>query len=723
MSEQGSSTDDSMTDAETSAPAQDGRSSEPPPEVKAQIRGLLDQAVELHRANRFDEAEAVYRQVLTLDPREANSLTNIGTIFFQRGQLAEGIPFFEASLQAKPNQPNALSNLAHGLTKLGRFEEARDACEKAVDLEPVNADAWNNLGNARRELGDNEGAITAYEQAHALQPTMITALGNLSTLLRGLKLPGAAAETLKRALAIDPYYVDAWNELGNCLQEMKQEEEALAAYEEALKVKPDHPEALSNISVALTALKRFDDAVAYADRAIAARHDYPEAWHNRGNAQRGRKRFEEALADFRRALELKPDLADARNNMGIVLHEQGLRDEALAQFDLAQAINPNLGETHGNRANVLRELNRFDEALAEYDTAIALKKDLRDAHNNRAICLAEMGRIDEAIAEFDEAQRIDPSFAEAPWNRSILLIMAGRDAEGWPDYELRWKRQEFENTPDPYGKAPWLGERDIAGKVLMITAEQGIGDTLQMLRYIPLLADKGIKVVAAVQNALVELTQGVPGVWSVLGERQPIPHWDEYIPTMSLPLAFGGDQASYPRNVPYISVPAEAKARWAERLGPRTKPRIGLAWSGSRDHKNDRNRSVALSTIAPLLDLDAEFISLQIDYREADLPLDARILDLKDEIKSFVDTAAIVEQVDLVISVDTSVAHVTGALGTPLWLLLPYMADFRWYREGDETLWYPSARLWRQGDDRVWPPVIERVKAAAEAWLKEGKGP
>jgi tetratricopeptide (TPR) repeat protein len=597
-----------------------------------------------------------------------------------------------------------------------RFAEARDACDKALALDPDNPDAWNNLGNARRELGDIEGAAEAYQTAYGLHPGMITALGNLSTLLRAMKRPGEAIPVLRRALETDPYFADGWNELGNCLQEVGQHAESLGAYAEALKVNPEHAEALSNTAVALTELKRFDEAIDYADRAIRLRADYADAWHNRGNARRCRKDFDEAIADFRHALSLKPGLANAHNNIGIILHEQGKREEALAEFDQAAALDPNLSEVHGNRANVLRELNRFEEALAEYDAAIALKSGLRDAHNNRAICLAEMRRFPEAIAEFEEAQRIDPEFAEAPWNKSILLIMSGRDEEGWRDYELRWKRQEFLDKPNPYGKKPWLGQTSISGKIVLLTAEQGIGDTLQMLRYIPLLTTQGARVLAAVQNPLVELVRAMPGAWGVLGEREPIPHWDEFVPTMSLPLAFGGRAADYPANIPYLFAPEAAQARWAERLGPKVKPRIALAWSGSRDHKNDHNRSMALETLRPLLDVDAEFISLQIDHRERDLPLDPRILNLQDEIKDFVDTAAIMALCDLVISVDTSAAHLAGALGRPLWLLLPYMPDFRWYLEGDQTPWYPTARLWRQGDDRSWPPVIERVKAEAEAW-------
>jgi tetratricopeptide (TPR) repeat protein len=714
MSEQGpesiSSRDDSMTAAQGA-----------PSDLEAQVRALLDQAVELHRAGRLDEAEGFYRQVLELDPRDPNALTNIGTIFFQRGRIPEGVPYLEASLKAKPNQPNALSNLANGLTALGRFEEAKVACEQAVDLEPANADAWNNLGNARRELGDIDGAVEAYETAFAANPKMASALGNEATLLRAVKRLDETAAVLERALAADPLYVDAWNELGNCLQEQGKVEESLTAYDRALAIQPDHPEAISNSAVALTTLKRFDEAIALCDRALALRPAYADAWHNRGNALRGQKHYEEAAAAFERALALKPEMADAWNNLGIVRHEQGRREEALDAFDQAVTRKPEFGEAHANRANALRELGRLEEALDAYDTAMSRGASRRDATNNRGICLAEMHRFDEAIAAFEEAGRIDPDFAESPWNKSIILLMTGDEAEGWRLYEQRWKREEFKAKPNPYGKTPWLGERDIAGKVLLVTAEQGIGDTLQMLRYAPLLADRGIKVLAAVQNALVDLARQVPGMWGVLGEGQPIPHWDEFVPTMSLPLVFGATRDTIPQDVPYVFAPEAAAARWAERLGPKTAPRVGLVWSGSREHKNDRNRSIPLQTLRPLLDLGAELISLQIDYRDGDLPVlraDGRILDLKDEIKSFADTAGIMEQLDLVISVDTSVAHLAGAMGKPLWLLLPYTPDFRWRLDAADTPWYPTARLWRQGEDRRWEPVVDQLRAAAEAWLK-----
>ncbi len=433
------------------------------------------------------------------------------------------------------------------------------------------------------------------------------------------------------------------------------------------------------------------------------------------------ERDAEAIPDFRQAIALKPELADAHNNLGIALHAMRRNDEALAAFDRALALNPKLGEAHANKGNVLRELRRYEEALDQYDIAIGMNSALRDAMNNKGITLNEMRRFDEALAAFDKAWAADPAFSDAPWNKSIVYIVTQRYEEGWKHYEWRWKRAEFNDKPNPYGKKPWLGDRDIAGKWLMLTAEQGMGDTLQMLRYAPLLAEKGVKVIAAVQNALVDIARTVPGVSIVLGEGKPLPPWDEFIPTMSLPYAFKTTIETVPQNIPYVFATAEAKAKWAGRLGPRTRPRVGLVWSGNKVHKNDHNRSLPLRTLLPLVDLDAQFVSLQVEYRDVDKAVmdeDGRILNLQGEIKSFMDTAALMDQLDLVISVDTSAAHLAGAMGKPLWLLLPYTPDYRWHLDDAHTPWYPTATLVRQSEDRRWEPVIETLKTMGEGWLK-----
>lgn len=696
---------------------------DPDEQRRAQIRAGLEAAVSLHRSGDLDGAEAAYRKVLELDPAEPNCLTNIGTIFFQRGRVEQGVPFLEASLKVKANQPNALSNLANGLTTLGRFAEAREACEQAIMLQPDNAEAFNNLGNCLRELGEPDGAIMAYERAFALNPRLASALGNESTLLRALKRPQEALPVLERCLSANPAYVDAWNEKGNCLQELGRGEEALDAYDRALALQPLHAQAWANKAIAYTGLERWDEAIDAADRAIAIHPAYPEAHNNRGVALRGLKRFEEAQAAFRAAIAIKPDLADSHNNLGITLYELGRAEEAMAAYDKAHALDPNLAEVHANRANILREWGRLDEAMAEYETAISAGAAVRDAKNNRAITLIEMRRMDEAIAAFDDVLATAPDYRDAAFNKSLTYLLKGDYEKGWPVYESRWKRAEFKTKPNPFGKPPWLGQRDIRGKRLLVVAEQGLGDTLQMLRYVPLLVERGAIVIAAVQTALVDLARNVPGIETVLGENQTIPRWDEFIPTMSLPLAMGTLYDTVPNAVPYLWATEEAKAKWAARLGPRTRPRIGLAWSGNKNAPSlfHRLRPIALQTLAPILEFGAEFVSLQIEYPDADrerMQAEGRILDLSGEIKSFMDTAALMDQMDLIVTVDTSVANLAGAMGRPFWVMLPYTSDLRWGLDTPASPWYPTAQPFRQGSERRWEPVIERVRAALAQWMK-----
>jgi tetratricopeptide (TPR) repeat protein len=690
---------------------------------KARIRALLDEAVDRHRAGDFPEARALYEQVLVLDPEDANSLTNLGTICCQTGDVQQGIVFLERSLTVKPDQAHALSNLANALNMTGQFEKARTAIERSVALQPDNADAYNNLGNVRRELGDTEGALEAYEYAFALNPTLIAALGNEATMLRAIRQTERAIVVMDRALRAAPDYADGWNERGNSLQDLRRFEEALESYRKAIEFNPQHVEAMCNSALALTSLGRHEEALALCERAIAIRPDHPDIYNARGNALRVMERPAEAVPDLRKAIALQPTRADAHNSLGIALNDMRRHEEALAMFDRAIQLNPRFAEAHANRGNVMREMRRWEEALDEYDAAIAMGGLIarRDSINNKAITLHEMRRHEEALALFDEAWAVDPDYSDAPWNKAIVYIVTQRYEEGWRHYEWRWKRAEFKDKPNPYGKMPWLGGRSIAGKKILVTSEQGLGDTLQMLRYGPLLAELGAEVTVAVQNPLIELAWTVPGVTNVLGEGETLPPWDEFVPSMSLPYAFRTRADSVPQNVPYLSASPEAKAKWAQRLGRKTRPRIGLTWSGNKGHKNDHNRSVPLRLLEPLLDLDADFISLMIDYRDGDKAVLMRrpeILDLSAEITSLMDTAGLMEQLDLVISVDTSVAHLAGALNKPLWLMLPYTPDYRWHLDTPKTPWYPSATLVRQDVERQWEPVVTRLKAMAEDWLR-----
>jgi tetratricopeptide (TPR) repeat protein len=337
------------------------------------------------------------------------------------------------------------------------------------------------------------------------------------------------------------------------------------------------------------------------------------------------------------------------------------------------------------------------------------------AYVNYGVALQWLGRFQDAIAAFDRALQLDSDCVDAHWNSALLRLMHGDYETGWKQYEWRWRKPDFNQVGRPGGPM-WLGQTPLEGIRLYLVNEQGFGDTLQMMRYAALARERGATVLLNVDPALKELAATVPGVARVVSGGDPVAY-DMWTPMMSLPLAFGTTLETVPNKVPYISADPAKVAAWRERLGETRRPRVGLAWSGRAAHANDRNRSLRLAELVPLLDADAEFISLQREYREADRPLlaDLPIRDVSEQLTNFSDTAALIEILDLVIAVDTSVAHLAGALARPFCVMIAYVPDFRWGLTGDTTPWYPTAKLLRQPRPGDWGSVIDRARAEIAA--------
>jgi len=480
-------------------------------------------------------------------------------------------------------------------------------------------------------------------------------------------------------LRVLPNHFDAQHLLGVLRHQQGRNAEALKLIRAALQQRPNEVVALTNCGAVLNELKRFDETLASCNKAIAIKPDHAEAFNNRGFALKELKRVDEALASFDKAIALKPNYADAFNNRGMALHA----------------------------------LKRLDEALASYDKAIVLRPNYADALNNRGIVLYELKRHGEALASFDKAIAVRRDYAHAHWNRAQLRLITGDFARGWAEHEWRLTSNAFlkRNFPQPL----WLGDEEINGKAILLHSEQGFGDTIQFCRYVPLVADRGARVILEVQKPLQELMTGLTGVIEVISKGEPLPDFDFQCPLLSLPLAFQTRLETIPSATPYLRPPAEALNTWQARLGPKRRARIGLVWSGNAGHKRDQDRSISLHALLPLLDIDATFVSLQKDVRPADaavLDQHGRILNFCDALGSFSDTAALISQLDLIISVDTSVAHLAGALGKPVWVLLTFVPDWRWLLDRDDNPWYPSARLFRQDDMRTWDSVIVSIREA-----------
>ncbi len=474
-----------------------------------------------------------------------------------------------------------------------------------------------------------------------------------------------------------------------CLQYMKQAmsfhrsgeiDHALAFYDQAIAVDPAYTAAHFNKGIALRQLGRYDEELEAFNQTIAINPSYAEAHFQRGFALQELNRYDEALTAWDQALALNPAHVASYFNKGIALQKLRRYSEALTAFDQLLAINPAYADVHFNRGFVLQELGSYDEALTAFNQALDINPDYAEAHYNRGIVQQKLQRYDEALSSYNRAISINPDFALSHWNKSLLLLLTGEYEEGWRLYE--WRHKVTKPLAGPFAKPLWLGNAEVIGKTILLYQEQGYGDTIQMLRYLPLLADLHTRVILSVPGSLLPLAVKLAGVANVFSNEEPLPEFDLHCPFMSLPLAFKTTLENIPADVPYLKAPENKVDWWQSRLGGKTRPRIGLVWSGVSGYGNDRNRSISLEDILPLLDRNAEFHSLQIEYRDTDQHLltlhKDRLRDHSKEIVDFGDTAAIIEEMDLVISVDTAVAHLAGALGKPVWILLPYEPDFRW---------------------------------------------
>jgi tetratricopeptide (TPR) repeat protein len=499
-------------------------------------------------------------------------------------------------------------------------------------------------------------------------------------------------------------------ELGTAHAQQGRYAQAVDALRESLVLDPANPRAHNNLGAALQGVAQLAGAVASYDRAVALDPGYAEAWVNRGLALRGLGRVGEALASFERALGLEPGHAGWWNHRGRALRALGRPQEALESFERASALEPDAARFWNNRGNALQDLGRLEEALASYDRAVALSPDYAEAHGNRAQALRYLMRLDEALAGCDRALALDPRYAEAGWNKSLILLLLGRYREGWELHEQRLRTEEAKGRYPAFpGKLDWRGREDLGGKRLLVHSEQGLGDAIQFCRYLPGLSRSVGELIVQVPRPLVPLVASLDCALTVVAKGSALPAFDAACPMMSLPLVFGTTLETIPARIPYLHADPAKVVQWQARLGERSRPRVGLAWSGATIHRKDRDRSVPLDRLDGLVALPGiEWHSLQKEVRPGDLDALNRsgIRQHQQDLGDFSDTAALVACLDLVIGVDTSVVHLSGALGKPVWVLLPHAPDFRWLLERTDSPWYPTARLYRQPGFGDWGSVV-----------------
>lgn len=473
---------------------------------------------------------------------------------------------------------------------------------------------------------------------------------------------------------------------------------------------PDNFDALHGLGQINYRRGRLEAALALFQAALKCDLSRAEGFASLGLVFHALRQWQRALQSFDEGLHLAPDDAELHNGRGVALLELRRPLEALESFERALKIAPDHRDALGNRGNALLRLNRVEDAVVAYDLALTVTPRNAPLLANRAAALRRLDRPQEAIMSATRALAIKPELAHARFVEAVARLTVGDFAGGWRAYESRWQIGWLASQRRDFGAPLWLGEEPLAGKTILLHAEQGLGDTIQFVRYAPLLAARGATVILEVQRELARLMSGMPGAAVVVARQETLPAYDFHCPLMSLPLACGTTLDTIPADIPYVTPATADVAAWRARL-PSRRPRVGLVWSGERSHDNDLNRSIPLATLMPLLDLpDVTFVSLQHEVRTEDLDLlgsRSNVLPLGPQFADFADTAAALANLDAVISVDTAVAHLAGAMGKPLLLLLPFAADFRWLRERADSPWYPTARLFRQPQFGDWQSVVK----------------
>ncbi len=605
---------------------------------------------------------------------------------------------------------------AIALLQRSEFAAARAAFGSILKLDPRNFDALHFAGIAAAQMGYLEEGEALIRRAVEINPRHAAAQSNHGSALMRLNRHEDALTSLDRAIALDPKAANAHQNRGVALMRMKRLKDSVAAFDRAIALKSDNAESHNDRACALMDQYKLEDALAGFEKALSLHPGSPYFLANKALVLTELQRPAEALEAAEAALLEKPDDTSALIARTQALLALGRPSDGLCAIDRALKINPELAEVHLWHSTTLILLGQPEKALLAAETARSLAPKDASAHRGYGFALGNLNRLEEAMVSYDHALTLQPDERESLWNRALALLVLGRFEEGWLAYEYRNLRHKT-LAARKYPKPLWWGKEPLKDQRLYIYWEQGLGDTIQFARYALLAAAAGAKVAFSVQGPLLRLFKGFEPDVTVIGQNEAPTEFDLHCPLLTLPLAFGTRLETIPAlENGYLTAPPEDVARWDQRL-PAGRRRIGLVWSGSQMHSNDANRSLALAKMAPLFQPGDVWVSLQKEVRDADrTALEASdILDVSAELGDFADTAALISSLDLVISVDTSVAHLAGALGKPTWVMVPFAPDFRWLLDREDTPWYPKMRLFRQSRAGDWDGVIARIGEALRA--------
>lgn len=664
----------------------------------------------LKEQKRHEEAERALKQAVLCGPKMEDAYYLLAIVSQERGKLDEAIDNFNKAIELKPDFEIAYRDLSLALFQSGQNTSAKKTLLQAIALYPANADFHYYLGKLHVHEGESDQAIDCFLKALSIQPEFAEGHNDMGLALQAQDKLDAAVQSYQKALSFKSDYAEAHAKLGFIFQRQGKMEAAIESYRNALVVNPDFAIVHNNLASALQTQDKLEEAIEHLQKAVTTNPSYAEAHSNLGVALKIQGKLETAVECCQKSLSIDPDFAEAHSNLADALQALGKLDAAIESYHRALSLKPDLEKTHCNLGNVYKTQGKFDAAVEQYQQAISLKPDYANAHLDLGLVFIEQSVQDRAIQCFKNAISINPNFVDAHLNLSLSQLLIGNFEQGWAEFEWRWQNTQMQSVKYDYKQPLWLGKEPLSGKTILLHYEQGFGDTIQFCRYAKLVAAQGATVLLLVPAPLKLLLTGLEGVSQVLAEGEPPPTFDHHCPLMSLPLALSTRISTIAAEGAYLGSDPGHVSKWQSKLGNKTRPRIGFVWSGSQQHKNDHNRSIPLNDLLEIVSDQAQFVSLQKEIRPGDQPLlNRHITHFGEDLENFMDTAGLIANMDLVISVDTAVAHLAGAMGKPVWVLLPFNPDWRWMLERSDCPWYPSAKLFRQARIGDWNSVLSLV--------------
>jgi tetratricopeptide (TPR) repeat protein len=642
----------------------------------------------------LNAAAASLDQALRLQPGHADAVHLRGVVYAQQGQFAEAAAKFRTALQLKPNDAEIQTNLALVLTDQGKYAESVALLQEVLRSRPDYGPAQTHLREALAQQAVTEGLVYLQEG----------------------KLEEAAAYLRQslRSRADVPY---VHYNLGYTLSRLERWDEAIASYQEALRLEPQFVEAHRNLGIALRRKKRSVEAEVHCRVAVQLRPEMPEVHHELALALLEQKRLAEPEASCREAIRLRPEFAEAHQLLGLALLRQDRVVEARESLGRAVQLEPNVAQAQNYLGIALWRLGCLEEAEISLREALRLRPDYAEAFNNLATVLRDLGPFEEALENYASALSAKPDYADPHWNAALVWLLLGDFEKGWPENE--WRRQRSDFPSRVFVQPRWDGS-PLAGRTILLYAEQGLGDTIQFMRYASLLRDQGATVILECQRPLLGLLRRCRSIDFVVGQGDPLPAHDVCALLLDLPDRFRTTVATIPAQVPYLWADPVLVEQWHRAMACHAGFKVGIAWQGSPMYRSDKERSIPLMEFAPLAEVPGvRLVSLQKGPGSEQLAALAghwSVTDLGSRLDesggAFMDTAAVMKHLDLVVTVDTAIAHLAGALGVAVWVLLPTVPHWPWLLDRDDSPWYPTARLFRQQRRGEWGPVLQRVVQA-----------